>query len=165
MLQACCTGLKWIINYLELPSFFHTVMSFELKVSLRGEPGSPTTHLFPLAFLGTCVIYKYTFLLLKTHVVGFLVYVCAPQPKTSYLSWYFGVLLCYEDSKSWSIDYNQTWGYHTPNDNQLCKNNVQINYDTNIGKGSFSILAIKIVWVKEAIFKFTKQSLQPRTDG
>jgi hypothetical protein len=53
-------------------------------------------------------------ILLKTRVAGFLVYVCAPQPKTSYLSWYFGVLLCYEDSKSWSIDYNQTFGIPTP---------------------------------------------------
>ncbi len=165
MLQACCTGLKWIINYLELPSFFHMVMSFELKVPLQGNleapPHTPLSFTFPWHL---CYLQIY-FLLLKTHVVGLLVYVCAPQPKTSYLSWYFGVLLCYEDSESWSIDYNQSWYSQTLNENQLCKKNIQINYDTDIGKGSFSILAIKILWVKEAIFKFTKQSLQPRSDG
>jgi hypothetical protein len=120
-------------------------MSFELKVPLGRELGSPTTHtsflcLSLVLVLSTNILFK-----LKTCVVGLLFYVCSPQPKTSYLSWYFGVLLCFEDSESWSIDYNQTWGSHTPNDNQLYKNNVQINYDTNIGKGSFSILAIKIV--------------------
>jgi hypothetical protein len=141
-------------NKLSWTSFFFS-HNYVLWVKSSPWRGTWKPHHTSFLCLSLALVLS-TNVLLKTRVVGFLVYVCAPQPKTSYLSWYFGVLLCYEDSKSWSIDYNQTFGIPTPL--------MTINR-ANIGKGSFSILAIKIVWVKEAIFKFTKQSLQPRSDG
>jgi len=66
-------------------------MSFELKVPLGGELGSPATHLFPSPFLGTCVIYKCTIKNTCSGVFGLCM--CPPTKNLILVMVFWGVVV------------------------------------------------------------------------